>query len=265
MLMWLSVRSEVQIVCIWSSWCCCHPKTPSSLASFKSRLVLPFWYRLTQVVLEKEPLNGCNSSTSSWVGMLSWKKWVFSNHLQCAVLQKLAGRLFHTDGITQVELCETRRTCPFSWSQSLCRPISAEYCRRDRPRPLSRSPVASPPDQAGSAAHLAHPPEYKNTAAILTMSSYQLWLGTNLIHGFTAVTFSVKLAFFRENAYFREICDFFLWISMLLLSFMKVSEFYEQHLSQTVTLDCLESWLSIYICSKYSLCRNFKCTIRQIS
>jgi len=29
-------------------------KTPSSLASFKSRLVLPFWYRLTQVVLEKE-------------------------------------------------------------------------------------------------------------------------------------------------------------------------------------------------------------------
>jgi len=26
-----------------------HPKTPSSLASFKSRLVLPFWYQLTQV------------------------------------------------------------------------------------------------------------------------------------------------------------------------------------------------------------------------
>ena len=30
-----------------------HPETPSSLASFKSGLVLPFWYRLTQVVLEK--------------------------------------------------------------------------------------------------------------------------------------------------------------------------------------------------------------------
>ena len=27
--------------------------------SSKSRLVLPFWYRLTQVVLEKRPLNGC--------------------------------------------------------------------------------------------------------------------------------------------------------------------------------------------------------------
>jgi len=29
------------------------------LASVKSRLVLPFWYRLTWVVLEKGPLNGC--------------------------------------------------------------------------------------------------------------------------------------------------------------------------------------------------------------
>ena len=30
-----------------------------SLASVKSRLVLPFWYRLTWVVPEKEPLNVC--------------------------------------------------------------------------------------------------------------------------------------------------------------------------------------------------------------
>ena len=37
-----------------------YPKTPSSLASFKSRLVLPFWYRLTRVVLEKKPLDGCS-------------------------------------------------------------------------------------------------------------------------------------------------------------------------------------------------------------
>ena len=39
-------------------------KTPSPLASFKSRLVSPFWYQLTQVVLEKRPLNGCSSSSS---------------------------------------------------------------------------------------------------------------------------------------------------------------------------------------------------------
>ena len=35
---------------------CCHSL---SLASVKSRLVLHFWYRLTRVVLEKGPLNGC--------------------------------------------------------------------------------------------------------------------------------------------------------------------------------------------------------------
>ena len=54
MLAWLSVWSEVQ-TCIWPSWCHCHS---SSLASVKSRLVLPFWYRLTRVVPDKGPLNG---------------------------------------------------------------------------------------------------------------------------------------------------------------------------------------------------------------
>ena len=40
-----------------------HPQTPSALASFKSRLVLPFWYRLTQVVTEKRPVNGSSSGS----------------------------------------------------------------------------------------------------------------------------------------------------------------------------------------------------------
>ena len=37
-----------------------HLETQSPLASVKSGLILPFWYRLTQVVLEKRPLNMCN-------------------------------------------------------------------------------------------------------------------------------------------------------------------------------------------------------------
>ena len=36
-----------------------HPKTPSSLASFKFRLVFPFCYLLTQVVVENRPLKEC--------------------------------------------------------------------------------------------------------------------------------------------------------------------------------------------------------------
>ena len=54
-LAWLSVWSEVQ-TCIRPNWCHCHSL---SLASVKSRLVLPFWYRPTRVVPEKGPLNGC--------------------------------------------------------------------------------------------------------------------------------------------------------------------------------------------------------------
>ena len=54
-LAWLSVWSKVQ-TSIWPSWCHCHSL---SLASVKSRLVLPFWYRLTWVVPEKGPLNVC--------------------------------------------------------------------------------------------------------------------------------------------------------------------------------------------------------------
>jgi len=55
MLAWLFVWIEVQ-TCIWPSWWLCHSL---SLASAKSRLVLPFWYRLTRVVPDKGPLNGC--------------------------------------------------------------------------------------------------------------------------------------------------------------------------------------------------------------
>ena len=42
-----------------------HPQTPSTLASFKSRLILPSWYWLTQVVLEKRSLNECSCGISS--------------------------------------------------------------------------------------------------------------------------------------------------------------------------------------------------------
>ena len=54
-LAWLSVWGEVQ-TCIWPSWCHCHSL---SHASVKSGLVIPLWYRLTRVVPDKGPLNGC--------------------------------------------------------------------------------------------------------------------------------------------------------------------------------------------------------------
>ena len=53
---WHGYLSGARCRCILPSWCHCHSL---SLASVKSRLVLPFWYRLTRVVPEKGPLNGC--------------------------------------------------------------------------------------------------------------------------------------------------------------------------------------------------------------
>ena len=58
---WLSMWSEVQMICIWSRWYHCHPIVS---CSSKIQSALPFWFWLTQVVLEKRPLNGCNSSSS---------------------------------------------------------------------------------------------------------------------------------------------------------------------------------------------------------
>jgi len=59
MLVGLSVWSKVQ-TCICPNWCHYHSL---SVASVKSRLVLPFWYRPTQVVQDKGPLNRCVCGT----------------------------------------------------------------------------------------------------------------------------------------------------------------------------------------------------------
>jgi len=48
---------------IWPSWCHFYSR---SLASVKSRLILPFWYQLTRVVPEKGPLKVRVCASLSW-------------------------------------------------------------------------------------------------------------------------------------------------------------------------------------------------------
>ena len=57
---WLGSRKGIRPVKTeqWGTGSWCYYHSPS-LASEKSRLVLPFWYRLTRVVPDKGPLNGC--------------------------------------------------------------------------------------------------------------------------------------------------------------------------------------------------------------
>jgi len=63
-LTWLSVWSEVQMICVWSNWCHCHP-----IISCTSKIQngVSFW---CQVVLEKRPLNGCSVVVvlGEWIG-----------------------------------------------------------------------------------------------------------------------------------------------------------------------------------------------------
>ena len=54
---WHGYRSGARCICIWSSWCHCHPIISCFI---KIQNGLPFWCRLTQVILEKRPLNRCS-------------------------------------------------------------------------------------------------------------------------------------------------------------------------------------------------------------
>ena len=85
------------------SWCHCHSLF---LAPVKSRLVLPFWYRLTRVVPDKGPLNGyvcvcvcvrARMSVRLSVGTQCWAVWTVvtwtwvgaKNHVLCGGLGRL--------------------------------------------------------------------------------------------------------------------------------------------------------------------------------
>jgi len=78
-LVWLSVWSKVQMICIWSSWCHCHPVT---YCSNKIQNGVPFRYRLFQVVVEKRPVNRCSVLSCDLLqsllknrNVLSWDQW----------------------------------------------------------------------------------------------------------------------------------------------------------------------------------------------
>ena len=108
MLVWLSVCSKVQIVCIWSSWYHYIPQPQHQLASFKSRLVLPFWYQLTKVVLEKRPLNGCSLvvvvvvDCSLQQGII----WMMTKAMQYNLMKECCGVSENRHQVWQTEMCD---------------------------------------------------------------------------------------------------------------------------------------------------------------
>jgi len=90
---WLGVRKSIWPVKNWviKCWHCCMSRVSCKrfLASLKSRMVLPFWCRLTQVVLEKRPLNGCLSVGLLREGtmfQLRWMPTIYSTQHTSSVL-----------------------------------------------------------------------------------------------------------------------------------------------------------------------------------
>jgi len=98
---WLCIRKSIRSVKNWVMRCRCgclkrgadclhmvqltplHLKAPSSLALFKSTLVLPFCYRLTQAVLEKRPLNECSCCSTDCDrphGKWGWEHWLHARY-----------------------------------------------------------------------------------------------------------------------------------------------------------------------------------------
>jgi len=93
--MWLSVWSKVQMICIWSSWCHCHPITSCFSKIWNG---FPFWWQLTQVVLEKRPLNACSSSVYHTIRMRplnACSSSVYHTIRMCTTTSGANGKLFY--------------------------------------------------------------------------------------------------------------------------------------------------------------------------
>ena len=111
-LVWLSVCSEVQ-TCVRPSWCHCHSL---SLASVKSRMVLPFWYRLTRVVPEKGPLNVLDVLKLYFVdAQVDSIMLVVTNSSQLSEQQ----RLFEHQMVDLVTLVKEQTSCHLAIAESL--------------------------------------------------------------------------------------------------------------------------------------------------
>ena len=109
------------MICIWSSWCHCHPIIS---CSSKIQNGLPFWCRLIQVVLEKRQLNGCSSSSSNsrkvqlYIFFSKIKKqspWRSAKiHSRCRCVCSLCYRVVDAD-FTSINFCTS---CHFFCLQS---------------------------------------------------------------------------------------------------------------------------------------------------
>ena len=113
--MWLSVWSEVQIVCIWSSWCHCIPKPHHLLPRLN-----PDWFYLSGTDL---PRLSWKRGRYADVVVLVVELWLFIFCvnvfcLSCRVLLMFAAKYFLVVKTPHTWHCQTRVIC-FSTTTAL--------------------------------------------------------------------------------------------------------------------------------------------------
>ena len=151
--LWLEARKSIRSLINWMMrfWRCYLSRvkwkwfaygpadataTPSSHASLKSRLVLPFWYWLTQVVLDVQILNKGKSSASMAACYIGYKyparKYEYWNDTICCCVIRCEG------SSTELPLTRTYKPIPVLWTFSRWR----EICRGRRAHRLCPAPVS---------------------------------------------------------------------------------------------------------------------------
>jgi len=137
-----------------------------------------------------------------------------------------------------------------SWSSSSWRPRRSSILCRMQILDLTHLYAMPPVDYVGIR-------RMKRTVSTVKALADILWrVGTNLIHDFTAVTFSVKLTYFREKRWFPWNPWFFVNFSafsliydnsrVLSAAFVRMLLFTTcRTLALSSWHDCLESWLSV--------------------
>ena len=144
------------------------PKTPPCLASFKSRLVLTFWYRLTNVVVEKRPLNGRSSSSSSMVVIRDQSERSCTSRYLCtaylrAELASVIDRLGTTGCVCEVCVCA--HVYKAGWAHHARRGSSRRHSgTAPTPRPPFRSCLDTA-DSCHSPTTCTSPPDNLRTVA----------------------------------------------------------------------------------------------------
>jgi len=125
-LVWLSVWSEVQMICIWFSWCHFHPII-SCFINIQDGL--PFWCQLTQFILEKRPLNGNYYYYYFYYGpiqqisRLSVPAFYCTLNISCCVLLHKVSVRYHPH--TDLSISDSDHPTPVTSAPSFNSPLSS--------------------------------------------------------------------------------------------------------------------------------------------